>query len=237
VRVLFCHQSVGANLVQGLREQLVNGFAGSILPMDDGAASQSSVLLHGSIGQNGDPLSKLRDFEIKLTQGAKWALDLALMKFCYVDVTEQQAAERLLSEYSQCVERLGAGFSAVKVGHVTVPLRAAPSGMLARARQAIQGPHVEHRRNTVRCWFNEQLRQKYGASGLLFDLAAAESRQRNGRTAFSIAGGQSVHSLAREWTDDGGHLNADGRKMAAQAFLNYLRNVERQGSKAGSLDS
>lgn len=237
MRVLFGHQSVGENLIQGLHELGVDGFAGSIVAMPDGAlpAIQGELLLHARVGSNGDPQSKLHDFNAKLTLAAASGIDLALVKFCYVDVVEQSAAQTLWAAYREFIAKLQADFAALQIGHVTVPLRAAPTGFVARVRQSIQGAHAEHRRNSVRCWFNDQLRRTYSAGGLLFDLAALESRQSNGREVFSKVEGQRVHSLAQEWTYDGGHLNEEGRKMVAAAFLNYLRDIERQRTKAGSL--
>jgi hypothetical protein len=126
------------------------------------------------------------------------------------------------------VQALQTSYPSLRIGHVTVPLRRAPVGLIATFRQTLQGPHIEHRRNAVREWFNNQLRIRFAASGLLFDLADLESQTAHGQRVYSVARGQHVPSLAGEWTDDGGHLNGAGRKMAAEAFLQYL-NTNQNG--------
>jgi hypothetical protein len=227
MRVLFCHQSVGANIIQGVVELGSNGFAGRICDLPSAnMLSDAQLLVHEKVGRNGDSLSKLREFEIKVQQSADLKLDLALLKFCYVDVVEQSAAEALLTEYCAMVQTLLVNYPLLRIGHATVPLRRAPSGFIATLRQSLQGPHIEHRRNAVREWFNNQLRARFATSGLLFDLAAIESQNARGQRVYSVARGQRVPSLADEWTDDGGHLNAAGRRMVAEAFLQYLSAIQ-----------
>jgi hypothetical protein len=226
MRVLFCHQSVGSNIIQGLEELGPNGFAGRICDLSSARlANDAQLLVHEKVGRNGNPVSKLRDFETKVQQSVDLRLDLALLKFCYVDVVERSSAETLLTDYCAAVQVLQANFPWLRIGHVTVPLRRAPAGLIATLRQSLQGPHMEHRRNSVREWFNNQLRTRFAASGLLFDLAAIESQTGQGHRAYSAARGQRVPSLAGEWTDDGGHLNIAGRRMTAEAFLQYLSAI------------
>jgi hypothetical protein len=227
MRVLFCHQSVGSNIIQGVEELGPNGFAGRICDLSSAKlASDVQLLVHEKAGRNGSPASKLRDFEIKVQQSVDSRLDLALLKFCYIDVVERSAAETLLTDYCATVQVLQANYPLLRIGHVTVPLRRAPGGLIATLRQSLQGPHIEHRRNAVREWFNTQLRTRFAASGLLFDLAAIESQTAQGQRVYSVARGQRVPSLAGEWTDDGGHLNVAGRRMAAEAFLKYLGAIQ-----------
>ena len=63
--------------------------------------------------------------------------------------------------------------------------------------------------------FNELLRKQY--AGKLFDLAAIEGA----RCSFDRDGKQ-WPCLREELTDDGGHLNALGRKEAGRAFVDAV---------------
>ena len=75
--------------------------------------------------------------------------------------------------------------------------------------------------NVLRNAFNEKLRERV-AGEPLFDLAKVESTRADGSSSSFAQGGQQQHSLAQEYTDDGGHLNALGRRRAAIEFVRVL---------------
>ena len=79
MRVLFCHQSVGANIIQGVVELGSEGFAGRICDLPSSKqANDARQLVHEKVGRNGNPVSKLRDFEIKV-QSPPTELDFACL--------------------------------------------------------------------------------------------------------------------------------------------------------------
>src|SRR4051794_26799197 len=68
-RIFFAHQSVGANILAGVRELARE--AGVRVRIDD-----------TYVERNGEPLRKLANFEAALGAGSRY--DVALVKFCYV---------------------------------------------------------------------------------------------------------------------------------------------------------
>jgi len=70
--------------------------------------------------------------------------------------------------------------------------------------------------------FNDMLIAEYSSRAPVFDLARAESTYPDGRSCFVRQGSKTVYALAPEYTTDGGHLNALGRKWAARAFVAFL---------------
>src|ERR1041384_7847880 len=84
-RVFFAHQSVGANVLSGLarlaeREKVEVTIEDMLVP------------------ENGAPARKLRGLEEALDRRAG-AVDVALLKFCYVDITPQTNVAALFESY------------------------------------------------------------------------------------------------------------------------------------------
>jgi lysophospholipase L1-like esterase len=70
--------------------------------------------------------------------------------------------------------------------------------------------------NARRELFNDRLRAEYGGREPVFDLAAIES------------GGVGPRSLRADYTEDGGHLNALGRRDVATALLALFSSIARR---------
>jgi hypothetical protein len=113
--------------------------------------------------------------------------------------------------------------------HVTMPLTTTQPRWKARlknlAKRALGRDDLSPLDwNSEREKYNALLRGAYGQTGRLFDLAMIES---------TTAGGQleperpstSVPFLRREYTDDGGHLNAIGRRIVASELLSLLCKI------------
>jgi hypothetical protein len=219
VRLLFGHQSVGANLLDGLQEL---GRAGTPVPGLVDASSQTCpthgpFIAHFRVGQNGSAESKLRHFGEMLQGSLGRQVDVALFKFCYVDINDDTAAARLFEEYARVMAALQQRFPHLVIGHVTVPLRTTPVGLRAAARRLLGRPaHPELARNRARHAFNQSLRRRFGAGETLFDLAGVE------------AGGVDASAAPRlraAYSSDGGHLNATGRAVLAKAFLTFFGSL------------
>lgn len=242
MRTFFAHQSVGADILAGI-EQLTRDGASVARVLDLAQArdntrdhngpdlTHSLLIIHERIGANREPLTKIAAFRAVLAANPRPEIDVALLKFCYVDITTQAEAETLWRQYQAAIEELSTVHPRVHLVHCTVPLRSLPEGPYAWLRRAL-GHRLGHRHpaiaaNRARDWFNRQLRERFGGSShRLFDLAALESRRANGKPCELIDAGTRVPSLAREWTYDGGHLNEQGRTMAAAAFLEFLQTLQ-----------
>ena len=235
-RILFGHQSVGDNILQGVRE-LLGHQPGALtieaLPAGAAAASrEGGVLVHARIGRNQDPLSKCDDFRRIIGQRLAGPVDVALFKFCYIDVDPGTDAEGLAVAYISCLDGLARSHPETTFLPVTIPLRQTPGGPGVWARELLGRTNHTKVANARRYAFNQQLRARY--AGLpLFDLAAAETTAANGRRDTFALAGVKAESLRAAYTDDGGHLNAAGRARAAMEFLHALASAVRMAHSRG----
>jgi hypothetical protein len=224
-RLFFQHQSVGANVLTGLDELARTGAAiPTIAQLPDSPADiPSGQLLHSRAGRNGDGASKLHAFADACRRVAGHS-EFAMLKFCYVDVVGFDHAQTLHRAYIQTLSDLRIRHPGLKLAHCTVPLRQLPSGPYALARRMLGHRHPEFARNQAREWFNEQLRAMQ-ASEPLFDLAALESADENGRRPSQLLDPDRTPGLLSAYTDDGGHLNKVGRCKVALAFLSFFNSL------------
>lgn len=233
MRTFFAHQSVGADILAGI-EQLVRGGSRVAQVLELGQAgsgiepdlTHSLLIIHERIGANREPLTKIAGFRAVLDANPRPEIDVAVLKFCYVDIATQADAETLWRHYEAAIEELSTVHPSVHLVHCTVPLRTLPEGAYAWLRRVLGHRHAAIAGNRARDWFNRKLRERFGGGHRLFDLAALESRRADGRSCELIDAGTRVPSLAREWTYDGGHLNERGRTMAAAAFLEFLQTLQ-----------
>ena len=224
-RIFFGHQSVGQNLVDGVVDVLAAdpSVRVRVVASDDARSMGDPALYHARIGRNGQPLSKLSEWE-RIVSAAKLDGGITLLKFCYVDITSETDVNALLSEYDGTVRRLRAAHPALTVIHVTVPLTMDPGWLRHHAARARGLPSLREA-NVPRVRYNELLRESYGGMDPVFDLAALESVDAAGRRMAVRHEGRTVPFLHRAWTDDGGHLNRRGRWRIAQAFLATLASI------------
>ena len=230
MKTFFAHQSVGANILTGLSELAQQGRT-TVHVLDLTRAhephpAQPLLIFHEYIGVNREPLTKIAAFRELLNAKHRPEIDVALLKFCYVDISTQHDAESLWKHYEAAIQQLATEQPGVQLVHCTVPLRSLPEGPYAWLRRALGHRHPAIVGNRARDWFNRQLRAHCGSGHDLFDLAAVQSRGPDGRPCEIIDGDIRVPSLARHWTYDGGHLNERGRTMAAAAFLEFLQTLQ-----------
>ena len=228
-RILFGHQSVGRNILAGLAG--LSDEAGITLRIIEitGAPPAGPGLFHSNIGSNGNPDSKCEMFAELLTAHGEPSYDLALMKFCYVDLRRDSSlnATAMIDGYSRLVDRIREERPDVRLVHVTVPLRADPPGKSTAVKRFLGMSTVEDSGNVLRNAFNDTLRERY-AGEPLFDLAAVESTLPDGtRSAFEHKG-KTIYTLAGLYTEDRGHLNEKARRRAAVAFARVLAAAVRE---------
>jgi hypothetical protein len=218
-RVFLGHMSIGWNMLGGL-EHLYDeqGVAGpAIVQVAPGEPppelpAEGGVVVHAEIGTNGDPLGKIASFDATMRAGMADVVDVALVKFCYTDVTAKTDVDAVFAAYRSTMDALERDHPDVRFLHTTVPLTAAPSGIKQHLKVAVRGDD-----NAARERYNALVREAYGDDDL-FDIAAAEGTGADGvRTA----------SLATGWADgDREHLNQAGSAMLAARFLDVLTQTE-----------
>jgi len=230
-KIFFGHQSVGYNLLDGVRDILREkpGAAISIVDTTDPAMFYKPLFAHSAVGMNTDPGSKLSDFTKILDSGIGGKAAVAFVKFCYVDVTAESDAEKLFRTYQDSMALLKKKYPRATFVHLTVPLTSDRTDLTTllknTVKKVIGRPVRSYRDNITRDRYNSLLRRAYAGKEPLFDLAAIESTFPNGERVVDQRNGTTVYSLAPVYTDDGGHLNRQGRRIAAAQLLRFLAEL------------
>ncbi|HEY6098072.1 MAG TPA: hypothetical protein VIW03_01490 [Anaeromyxobacter sp.] len=194
----------------------------------DGARGVSAgTFAHALVGANGAPASKLQGFENALV-GAD--VDVALVKFCHVDVEAGTDARALFARYQETLAALRARHPRTTFVHVTVPLTAIQGGVKAIVKRLTGRAPAGVIENARREEFNELLRRAVRGKEPLFDLAEVESTAPDGARATHEWGGRAVPALVPQYTDDGGHLAGEGRARAARQLVAVLAAASRGGA-------
>ena len=232
-RVLFGHQSVGNNMLAGvdelLREHPAIGL--TVRSITGPQEIPPGTLAHFQVGKNEKALSKIEDFDAKIRQGLGSQVDIALFKFCFVDVDAGTDVESLFTEYKSTMAALRRDYPGVAFVHVTVPLlrkeKATLKGYVKKILGRSDGFFADSH-NIKRNRYNELLLGHYAGSEPVFDLASMQAAHQDGTHETFTSGGRSYLALAPEYTDDGGHLNAPGRRVVAEQFLIFLALLDRE---------
>ena len=221
-RIFFAHQSVGMNLLDGLRQ--LSGAADVVIRIEPavnaGSVPQQS-LGHAFIAQNGKPLLKLGDFRRALESKPN-AVDIALLKFCYLDFAMDTDVKALFEHYRETISALQKINPRTTFVHVTVPLTVPQAGVKGLVKRLLGIAPYGVRENVRREEYNALLRSTYAGREPLFDLARVEATAPDGRTSAVEWQGSVVPMLTPAYTDDSGHLNATGRVRAARELAAVL---------------
>lgn len=234
-RIFFGHQSVGGNIMDGVQDILKE--SGAQLTVLDAAAGTDQLpptfLLHTPVGKNSEPKTKCDDFKRIVDQQLAGKIDIALLKFCYIDIDQTTDVDKLFDYYRSVLDDLKVRHPDITFVHVTAALRHVDSGLGVWVREMIGKPNRAKLDNLKRHAFNEKLRSVY-TSDPIFDLAASESTYPDGRRESFKYDGQTGYALIGAYTYDGGHLNEAGRKHVAADFLHSLAQIVR--ARQGATD-
>lgn len=226
-RIYFAHQSVGANILDGVRELAqAEGVALRIAEQPGADAIPEGTLAHFFVPENGAPLTKLRHFEAALGKGAR--VDVALLKFCYVDIDAQTDAKALFERYRSTIGRLRQKNPHTVFVHVTLPLTTEQTGPKAWLKRLMGRTPYGTVENLRREEYNALLRKAYAGREPVFDLARMESTAPDGHAVTVSWDGVTAPAMAREYTRDGGHLNEQGRLRVARELIRVLASEARE---------
>ena len=212
-RVLFAHQSVGANILDGVRKLADENDVKLTITESRSDQGKTPAIFQFMVGQNGDPLGKIKDFVS--TSSSFPDIDVALMKICYVDLNKSSDATAVAKTYADAIKTLQRAHPSTRFIAITSPLTAVPSGAKAWVKSLIKGSSPELADNEKRKEFNDYLRKEFDKDHL-FDLAALEAEK-------AVADdGKEIEVMRPSLTDDGGHLNAAGQRLVGAAFIKLL---------------
>jgi hypothetical protein len=222
-RIFFGHQSVGMNVLHGVRGiYAAHGLAEPPVEQDGTEPGPDGGFIdHAFIGQNGKPWGKIQDFDARMRSGTGQQVDVAMMKFCYADITSGTDVESLFATYRETMAALERDFPKVTFIHVTVPLTTG-QGMLSKLKSLLTGNSgYGPADNAAREQLNTLIRREYADHHLL-DLAATESTAPDGRLATGTHQGQLYLRLYDGYASDPGHLNAEGAGVTATAWVKAI---------------
>ncbi len=225
-RVFFGHQSVGFNIMAGVDSVLKEHpeIKLRVVETSDPAQMRAPGIYHARVGQNGAPLSKIAGFE-ELAGAGVADSGVALLKFCYIDITGDTDPLALFATYQQAMDSLRAAHPGLTILHVTLPLQT-DWGEFFHYWRVFRNQLTTHRElNAIRQAYNQRMREVYGGREPLFDVAHWQSVGPDGKVATVRYNGQRVPILSRAWTEDGAHLNAEGSRRIAEALLVTLARM------------
>jgi len=227
-RILFGHQSVGDNIIEGIQDlqKKQNRIQLSIQEVKGPAADiRKPGVYHFHAGQNMDPKSKINDFKQRLETAGGDKIDIALLKFCYIDISPSSDVVELFRMYQQALTALKEKLPQATFIHVTMPLVKLQDGPKAWIKKIIGKPISGTEDNKKRDEFNRMLLSTYAGQEPVFDLAKVESTYPNGTRSSITLNGATFYSLVPGFTYDDGHLNEAGRQAAAAELLRVLAAV------------
>ena len=235
-RIFFNHQSVGGNILDGLRSLSQRAPEGTlrIVTVDEAPPGNEPAFVHAMGGENRRPESKLEAFASLLRSGQGPAAEIAMMKFCYIDINPGTDVMALLDDYSTTIGALRAEFPETTFVHVSVPLGAHGKGTKDRLYRLIGRDVWSDGSNAKRNEYNELLAERFPDEPI-FDLAMLESTWPDGRRETFNHEGRRTFAMVPAYTNDGGHLNAVGRERAAASLVRLMARVLRQRASAAAL--
>ncbi|MFH1215520.1 MAG: hypothetical protein V1706_03360 [Pseudomonadota bacterium] len=229
--IYFGHQSVGSNILDGIKQLMKDNphIKLNILETSNSEDFGTGVFAHARIGKNKVPNSKISAFANSLENGVADKCDIVFMKFCYVDIDSSSDVEKIFFDYKEMFVSLKKKYPEVQFVHMTMPVTTVQTGPKAWIKKILGKPVGGENENVMRSQYNTLLDKQYKGREPIFDIATVEATEKNGHLKTFSHKGKEYLQLAPEYTDDGGHLNNNGRRIVAEKLLVFLVDlVERQ---------
>lgn len=221
-RVVFAHQSVGDNILDGVRVLAADASVPLNVVESREVPSDANGIFHFKVGTNGVPLGKIEEFRNMLSQPQFADVDIAAMKLCFIDFNRTTDAGQLAAAYVQTIDELQQLHPQTVFAAMTAPLTTIQTGPKAWIKRLLGKAPAGYVENARREQFNAVLRQRFDESHL-FDVARIEARGGREAATFEYEGRQ-FDALDPGLTSDGGHLNDAGKRVVASAFVRFLAN-------------
>lgn len=230
-KIFFGHQSVGYNILDGVHDLLgpESKLKPRIAKVNGGDDYTMPILGHAEVGHNTDPKSKIAAFEKYMDSGIGQIADVAMFKFCYVDVDDTTDVKAVFQGYKASIERVRRKYPSLTIAHLTMPLVAKQEGIAVELKDIVKkilGRTVRRPvLNAKREEFNRMLIQEYSSRDPVFDLARIESTLDTGERLTVVSDDVKFPALLPKYTEDGGHLNASGGKIVGAEFVKFLAAI------------
>ena len=222
-RIFFAHQSVGANLIEGLKT--IARDSGVPLQLRDVAGEANvpnQTFGHVFVGENGKPLAKLDEYRDRLAKQRGAPPDLAMIKLCFLDFTASTDPNAVFARYQAALDALHAQLPTTRFVHVTTPLTTVENGPKAWLKRLLGRSPYGVVENQKREQYNQLMRKAYAGREPLFDLATLESTAEDGSRTMTVSGSTPTAALTPAYTSDGSHLNPHGERIAARGLAVVL---------------
>ncbi len=203
-KVVFGHQSVGGNILDGLSALASATPAKYAVDMVDAPTElPNGGIAQFAVGDNGDPAGKIADYNTKMRTwlGGGSAYTASMMKLCFVDFDDTTDVTTLFNTYRDTMAQLEADYPAHRFIYTTAPLMTDYSA--------------------TRAQYNDLVRNYCSTNNkALFDIAAIESHDPSGN---AVGGDQP--RMYSAYSSDGGHLNSTGARRVARAYWWLMARV------------
>jgi hypothetical protein len=220
-RVFFGHQSVGRNILDAV-PAVFSAHGVQAPPIEQrrtATEASGGYIAEALIGENTKPLQKIQDFDAVMRSRPGLEVDVAVVKLCYIDIVPGTEVDAVFTAYRESMAALERDFPHITFVKATVPLTTRLS-TLTKLKQRLRGNDDAYgaAANARRERLNELIRKEYGGDDL-FDLAAVESTAPDGSRVSGRHQGQPYFALYDGYASDVGHLNAEGSRRVATAWL------------------
>ncbi len=237
-KMFFGHQSVGRNIIQGIKELMQKSGVHTLHIIDAKSDSLPEFYFaQANVGKNKFPQTKCADFArlIREKLGPD-GVQYAFLKFCFVDVTRKSDVHKIFEEYRATIDTLHREFPEITFVHFTVPLKVKSTGFKSTVKRWLGKASTRDLDNAQRNAYNRLLKETFRGQPV-FDLAAVESTYPDvERETFTLKG-QTLYSLIPQYSSDGGHLNEQGRQWVAAHLLRYLARLVQEKAHGAAVKS
>lgn len=223
-KIFFGHKSVGYNILAGIQDIMeeIPAIKLSIVDEIDEKGPVNGYLYQKRIGDNGEPLQKIKNYENEIMRNYPNQFDIAMLKLCYIDIKANTSAHKIFNAYKESINRIEEKDTDIQIIHYTVPLTIVDKGIKANIKKLFGKKPNGLEDNMNRFQYNILVKKEFGEREHILDIAEIESSYMDGsRDMFSYKGKQ-YYKLIDDYTTDGGHLNEIGRKKVAARLLLLL---------------